>query len=306
MGAAAVTCHINVNYDPVVGVLSHKLILPPPAPPSITISIEMICMQMWTAGYVTGQNKFTTTVKNGKWDIVLEGHDIGMLIPDVTIPPVNLYYAIMWPFSSRKIAFESSMVKMDGKMVGCSQAWVPLPMMTCGDPVSAPTTLPILNWMNDVTVGLSLTDIVMGAVGIVASVVIDAVFAKLAPPAVKMDWAAELAGKLIPMDRQAIAKKLVSVLVGAGISAADPRKPMKIELKIGMPGISERSISYSDGRLSVGSTLLGGNDNRIGMGAQADAHVVTDPSGTRVYAQGGRSGQPPSTLGTPPPVASGN
>jgi len=302
--AAILSCYINVNYDPVVGILSHNLLIAPvPKPvPSPTFSIEMIAMQMWTAGYLTGQNKFTSTVKHGQWDIVIEGHDIGMLIPDVTIPPVNQWYLIMWPFSSRKLTFESSMVKMDGKMTGCSQAFIPLPMMTCGDPVSAPTTLPILNWLNTVQVGLSLTDLIMGIAAAVISMVIDFVFDKLGGPFDSLG--SEFLGKLVPTSPLAVTKMLLNSLVGVGLSAADPRRPAKMELKIGMPGIAELGLEANPGDVSVGGSLLGGKDNRGGVGGYAEGHVVNNPNGVDTYATGGRSGQDPWTAGTPPPSGS--
>ena len=126
--------HVNVAYDPTLGINSHTLwatMLPIPAPSTPTFAIEMIATQMWTAGYFLGQNKFTSKVKHNNFPICQGDHDIGILIPDITIPPVNFYYLIMWPFSSRKMAFSSSSVKFDGKPVGCSQiAPIPLPMMT--------------------------------------------------------------------------------------------------------------------------------------------------------------------------------
>ncbi len=72
----------------------------------------------------------------GMW-IVLDGHDCGMMIPDVTIPPApNIAYPMFWPFSSRKPVFAASTVKMNGTPVACAQTvgFPPIPMMTCGDP----------------------------------------------------------------------------------------------------------------------------------------------------------------------------
>lgn len=299
--AAILSCYVNVNYDPTVGMLSHNFLLAPPKPvPNPMPSIEMICMQMWTLGYVTGQNKFTSTVKHNNWDMIIEGHDIGMMIPDITIPFVNQYYVISWPFSSRKLTFETSMVKMDGKMVGCSQAFIPLPMMTCGDPISAPTTLPILNWLNTVQVGLSLLDLIMGIIGAVVSMAIDYIFEKL-PPEGKFDSLfMDFLGKMVPLSPKAWAKKLISTLAGTALSAADPRRPAKVDLKVGMPGIAEGGIEVTSGDASVGASLFGGKDNRVGMGEYAEGHVVHDANGTRAYATGQEAGQQPWTLGTAP------
>jgi hypothetical protein len=97
-----------------------------------------------------------------------------------------------------------------------------------------------------------------------------------------------------------LAKKLVGTLAGTALSAGDPRKPAKLDLKIGMPGIAEGGIEVVSGDASVGGSLLGGKDNRVGMGEYAEGHVVRDENGTRAYATGKEVGQEPWTLGTPP------
>ena len=50
----------------------------------------MFALQMWTAGLLLGKNKFTSTVKHKSLPIVLDQHDVGPLIPDITIPFNNL------------------------------------------------------------------------------------------------------------------------------------------------------------------------------------------------------------------------
>lgn len=304
--AALLSVHVNINNDPTAGILTHNfLFVPPPMAPVPTFAIEMIALQMWTVGYVTGQNKFTTTVRHKQWNIVIEGHDIGRLIPDITIPFVNQYYAIMWPFSKRTLTFETSMVKMDKKMVGCSDVTVGLPMMTCGDPVSAPTTFPIVNWLNTVKVGMSLMDLMMGILAASVSMLIDAVFAKLGGPADEVSdiWkylGKEALGKVVPTDGKALAKKMLETLAGGLISWGDPRRPAKMELKVGMPGVAEVGVGVQPGDASVGASLLGGKDNRVGVGQYAEGHVHRDDSGSHTYATGGESGSDPWTVGTPP------
>lgn len=132
---------------------------------------------MWTAGYLLGNNKFTSTVKHRNVFICVDDHDIGPLIPDITIPPVNAYYAIGWPFSSRKMTFKCTTVKMNDKPTSCSQSIpIPMPMMTCGDPVTAPTAIPLINYWNGVTVGLSLADFLMGVLMACVSMAVDLIF----------------------------------------------------------------------------------------------------------------------------------
>lgn len=174
--------NVNIIIDFSFGFLTHGLILPPPVPPPPkpppTFSVEMIATFMWTLGFAMNQNKFTNGAKpvthKGMW-IALDGHDCGMMIPDVTIPPVNLWYPMMWPFSSRKPSFAASTVKMNGTAVACAQmiGLPPLPMMTCGEPVSVPVCWSALSVTNTVQVGMTFLDLIIGIIGIVASVVTD-------------------------------------------------------------------------------------------------------------------------------------
>jgi len=142
------------------------------------MSMEMIATQMWTYGYVMNQNKLTKKVLHKGMPIVQGGHDCGMMIPDITPPmPANTWYAVMWPLSSRKITFAAATVEMDGQPTGCTFAPF-IPMMTCGDPISAPTAMvPLpLQLRNDVIVGMTWMDLLKGLVSIGVSMAIDFVF----------------------------------------------------------------------------------------------------------------------------------
>lgn len=177
---------INVIYDFSVGALTHNMLAPPAIPaPVPTLSIEMICTMMWTLGFLANQNKFSNGGKpvthRGFW-IVLDGHDCGMMIPDLTVPPApNIAYPMFWPFSSRKPVFAASTVKMNGTAVACAQTYglPPIPMMTCGDPLGAPTSLSMINAFNGVQVGLTWLDILVGVITIVFSMVTDYLFSKI-------------------------------------------------------------------------------------------------------------------------------
>lgn len=283
------SCPVNIYYDPTAGLNLHHIV--PPPIPGFAFSIEMLCMQMWTLGYVTGQNKFTTTVMHKQGPIVLEGHDIGMMIPDITIPPVNVYYAIMWPFSSRKIAFTASTVMMDGKMVGCSQVAF-LPMMTCGDPLSAPLAVPLINSLNTVNVGLVPKDIWLGIIKIGASIAIDLAFFK--PPDSPIDWAMEALGKIVPTDARAILKKEVQILSDTAISFIEG-KP-KVEIKVGMPGVAEAGVTVTPGNLAAEATVIGGQDNALDAGPWAKASHERD-------ARGAWKSSAEAGVGKPPPDA---
>jgi len=181
-----VKVNVNVIIDFSFGFLTHNLMLPPPVPPAKvpTFSVEMIATFMWTLGFAMNQNKFSNGAKpvthKGMW-IALDGHDCGMMIPDVTIPPTNIWYPMMWPFSSRKPILAASTVKMNDTAVACAQ-WIglpPLPMTSCGEPVSVPVCWSALSVTNTLQVGMTLTDVLVGLINVVASVVTDLIFNKL-------------------------------------------------------------------------------------------------------------------------------
>lgn len=239
--------HVNVIWDPTLGINMHTLWVPPAPPsPAPVPSFEMITTQMWTAGFLLGQNKFTETVFHKGVFICKDDHDIGTLIPDITIPFVNAFYVIMWPFSGRKIFFTASTVTMDGKPTSCAQIWPPIPMMTCGDPFALPTSYPVANLFNTVTVGLTFGDFVMGWVKIGVSIAIDAIFSfgPVAKFFKKMggDKAAKSIGKEIlgqvlgklGLSPDALAKKAVSALAGWAITAAEGNPTLKLTVGGGL------------------------------------------------------------------------
>jgi hypothetical protein len=286
---------INVIWDVTLGVNTHSClpVVPGPVIPA-TLSIEMVATQMWTAGYFCGQNKFTTTVLHNGWQIVLDGHDIGMLIPDVTIPFVNLLYPVMWPFSSRKIMITSSQVKMNGKGVG--MAFIPLaPMMTCGDPCTLPSSVSLTSWLHNVHVGFTWGDLLLGWAKAIVSVAIDFVFSKLSPPGsdvtnLGQHLAKAALGKFVPLDGLGWGKKLVSSLTDCLFSLATDQP--KIEIKVGWSGILEIGASSQPGDASVGISYFGGADNQGDFGRSAEGHVTRDSEGNvDTHSQGHADGE---------------
>jgi hypothetical protein len=160
----------------------HDFLAPPPAPTPTPIvpCIEIPVPVMWPVGFGLQQNKLTTTVLHKFQFIMLEGHDCGYMIPHVSNPPVNLMLPIIIAFSSRKAVFSASKVKANGTAVGCSQVLpFPVPMMTCASPFGQPTSMPPMNALNNVEVGMTWADIAAGVIGIVLSIVGDLVAAKL-------------------------------------------------------------------------------------------------------------------------------
>ena len=226
--------NINNSIDISLGFLSHDLFIPP-APVAIAPSVEMVCTQKW-AGFFLNNNKLTTTVEHNGKSVVLKGHNCGPLIFDITIPPSNVAYAWIWPFSDRKITFSASTVKMDGTPTGCAQIFMlPLPMMTCGDPLSAPTAFILTSDINNALVGMSMTDFLLGLLDIVLSMAIDALFewgwkGPKGPDVLDKGKTItdKLIGKFMPTDLKGWAKKGVSSLAGLLTSSLEGNPTFKV------------------------------------------------------------------------------
>jgi hypothetical protein len=285
---------VNVIWDVTIGANTHNCLPSVPGMPFVTVSIEMVALQMWTAGYFCGQNKFTTTVVHNGFQIVQDGHDIGMLIPDVTIPPVNLLYPLIWPFSSRKIMVSASTVKMNGKPTG--MACIPLiPMITCGDPMGLPSSVSLTSWLHKVHCGVTWGDMALGWGKAIVSAAIDFVFDKLSPPGSPVDnlashLAEQTIKKLVPLDGLAWGKKIVSSLSDAlfSLGTDDP----KVEIKVGMSGVVEVGASSKPGDASVGVNYFGGADNKGDFGRSAEGHVTHDGQGNHsTHSSGHVDGQ---------------
>jgi hypothetical protein len=152
-------CHINNSVDLVLGGAPHH----GPCPPVIIGSVEG-ATQCWPPGYACNQNKLTQSVKHHQFGVVLEGHDMGTMIPHLTLPLAsNPWLAYIMPMSSCKIQFSASTVKMENTAVGCASVLVIAPMMTCGEPTGSPLSIPVSNcFVDTVKVGMTPGDLWMG------------------------------------------------------------------------------------------------------------------------------------------------
>jgi hypothetical protein len=172
---------VNVIIDFSTGYYRHDAIVPgtPPVKIPMVPSFEMIATQAWGPGIPMGKNKFSSSVVYRGFPIALDGHECGPLIPDMTPPqPANLNYAIMWPTSTRKMVLSSHSVEHDGQKVACAQMLLlPIPMMTCGDPIDAPVAVINLNMFNTEKVGVSLAEFLVALAVLAVGMIIDAAFA---------------------------------------------------------------------------------------------------------------------------------
>lgn len=165
---------ITIATDLSMGVGMHNGFLPPVVPaPVPQPSIEMIATMKWVAGYLLNKNKLTAKLEFNGWQVVQDGHDLGPLISDITPAlPANLWYAMMWPFSSRKTAFCASKVLAEGVPLAGHYRGL-MTMVSCGEPMSLPTVVCLTNELHNCDIGFELSDIAFGFIGILAGVAVE-------------------------------------------------------------------------------------------------------------------------------------
>jgi hypothetical protein len=250
-----------------------------PVPLSMTIHdgacVEMATPMMWPPGFALQQNKLTTTVFHKSQFIVLGDHDCGHVIPHVTIPLANPKLLFYIAFSKRKVMFAASKVKANGSQVGCTELigfHVPLPMLCCGSPVSLPNGFPMFNWLNTVSVGLSIGDVLAGFVAIAINV--------LGKLLCDLKWfkggydglAKELVGAA-NLKQWALKNALASLSGAAKLVLTGEGKLLQLEVGSGYAGLGFSVEHKREGQLKVGG------EAHI-LGTKADAAFAVNSDGT--------------------------
>ncbi len=232
---------VNTVTDFSFGFLAHNLQVPPQPAPAPVPSVEMVAPFMWIYGFAMNQNKFSNGAKpvfcKGTW-VVLDGHDCGMMVPDITIPPApNIWPPLYWLFSSRKPVMSASTVKMNGTAVAAAQliGLPPIPMMTCGDPMAAPTALSPINVLNRCTVGITWLDVLVAVINVAASMAVDYIASDRTGVGRRIGAAMErrIANEFVRTVVTNNAKGLVTSLVGFGTSGLTGNATFSAS--IGMP-----------------------------------------------------------------------
>lgn len=237
--------HAGIATDISMGLLTHFLV-PPGAPGGApTLSIELFAPMDWDPGKALNKHKLTSTVFFNDQKIVLDGHDQGPWICDVTVPPINIWYAVMWPFSSRKNCFSAAMIIADKTAVASIDSGALMPMMTCGEPLSAPTAIAPSCSKNNLIFGMLPSDVAFGWIGAASSVIVNAIINRAFPPSPTNRLMFEIAGKL------------------AGVSGINQENLIKLGLGAAVDGL----LSYARGqvngtgdwsaKVAVGSVYLG-------------------------------------------------
>lgn len=169
----SIATDISMPFIPTL-ITAHNFAWVTPPSSGVTACLEIPVTIMWAPGFALALNKLTTTVLHKFLPIALDGHNCGVMIPHVTIPPapLNTLLPLQILFSSRKMAFSSSKVKANKAQVACTFVGL-LPMTCCANPVTLPTGAAPLNIANNVNVGLTWMDILAGFVALAANMVLE-------------------------------------------------------------------------------------------------------------------------------------
>jgi hypothetical protein len=247
----------------IVPMTVHTYIPLPPGvgAPAFLPHLEIPVPAFWPPGNGAGLNKFTSSVFHLGLPIALEGHDCGILIVHVSVPvwPTNAVFVLIIPFSSRKMMFSASTVKMNGTATGTSDLLsVPTPMLACADPVSLPVCFPLTNATNTVCVGMTLGDYIAGYAAILITMAADALTAD------PFDWGSAIRGKLFGAGdlKEWVVKTGAGILTGLikivatgegsfDIGVGNPLGGVKITVKKGDDGWSyEREFTYGTDKVT--------------------------------------------------------
>ncbi|WP_437482575.1 hypothetical protein WME75_41120 [Sorangium sp. So ce1014] len=227
---------VTRSNDLSAGSSSHLFLpIPPAPPPTIVPAIEVPIPHGWPFGESAGKVQKTTTVfVNGK-NVVLDQHDCGPLIPQITIPPANSFLPMQLLQSKRAVIVTCFSVRMNGKTTACTSHWPPLPLLTCGQPMSMPATFTFTNPCMNVHVGMSGTDLIGGIMRTAATMAIERYYFRT--PGVSLTALKE--------SQKSFAGAAASLLASVVQHALDPRYPMRVDATVKGPFGTEIKMSVS-------------------------------------------------------------
>lgn len=320
-----INVHVSLSVDLTIGINTHCGLNPAmglPKPVEVP-SIECPATMLWPPGYALNKNKLTSTVTLNDFKLVLDGHDLGPLLLDFTPwPAANAWYAVMWPFSSRKTSFSAACVQADSTPIAGSQLAFPLPLVTCGDPMALPTSMNMLSMTHNVIVGFSLSDVVFGYLSILAAAAVDLLFGKATHMLRGFRLAAgarsaagrSLLRRISQAGTKGFGRAGLRIMAQQRIADEFATRALGLSAKGAVAGIVDGALSYARGqvngtheysvKLTVGSSVLGGelsytgspDSNRRGAQAQVGAGPVqvsaplnSRPITTQVLGEAGPS-----------------
>lgn len=241
--------------------------------------VEMPTPVMWTPGFVLQQNNLTKTVFHKSQFMALEGHDCGHMIPHLGPGPILPRLPVIIAFSKRTMVFSSSTVKAEDNQIACTQinSMLALPMLTCGSPVPLPNSFPMFNWLHNVSVNLTVGDLLAGFASVLVMMVGEGLIAlhKLNEGPLKGVFK-ELAGAA------SLTHFCLKAAIGLAVSAVrlvgTQETQLKLELFSGYAGIKGSIQSKRDGRLGVAAETTA----FLGVGSQQNKGSLSFGNGKTV------------------------
>lgn len=169
----------DIAWPMVISMTVHETLLSGPAVPTLEAPAPMF----WPPGFALGCNKLTTRVVHRKKPIAQQGHDIGVALAHVSVPPDPLN-VIATALSGRKVNFGSTKVLSEKMPTGAGMltAWPPTPMTACSVPFGLPTGCAPFARLNTVVFGMSQSDYVLGWADIATTIVIGKIAGAVAKP----------------------------------------------------------------------------------------------------------------------------
>lgn len=168
----------DLTIGSIAGLNAHGFAAPPAPPIPAVPTLDYPTPSFWPPGACLGQNKLTRRITHRRAAIVQDGHDVGAMIPHLSIPAFNVLIPIHMLFAKRKTVFFEPRVRFEKRFAApCSAfAMLPTPMMSCNDPISMPIASSVTDHWNTVEFGMSFSSYAVSYAAMAATVVADSVF----------------------------------------------------------------------------------------------------------------------------------
>ncbi|MBX3249453.1 MAG: hypothetical protein KF901_19915 [Myxococcales bacterium] len=192
-------------------------------------------------------HKMSRCVRHRHMRIVLDGHDVGMMLGHVSLPPVNVLTPSQIIGSARKAFLSARKVQIDGKPVASCEI-----MMACANPTSMPAAMSVLRCTNTVVFGMDWVDYVRGILLAVGQALIELGVSKL----FETIKAPDVTGGQVP--NQMVWEALFSAAFGHGASLESAlTKIFKDVLGQAAGNAVDGAIASAEGERHVGEMTLG-------------------------------------------------
>lgn len=270
----------DLTVGSIAGFNAHGFAAPPAPPVPAVPTFDYPTPSFWPPGSCLGQNKLTACITHRRAAIVQDGHDVGAMIPHLSMPAFNVLTPIHMLFAKRKTVFFEPRVRFEKRFAApCSAfAMLPTPMMSCNDPIGLPIASSVTDFKNTVEFGMSPWSYARSYLVMTATVVTDFVLKSLpgkkkaasASPSAWDMWSPEIKSKLAGgrTARDILVKVGLEVAVGLGkLGLTSGDRTVSISLP-GSPFVRASTSGDHHGGVSPKLTLHGFSSD--GSNAWAD------------------------------------